>query len=133
MQQITRNDLKNYQKMKILLSDLDEEIEYAYNTYKSPSLSSDGSGRSLSANSPVERALRHIKRLDDKRSEILSKISACNDFVDSIDDYLVQAICRDHYLKGYTWEATCLHLRKHSSTSVVIEMANKYFDKVGLK
>lgn len=130
--EITRNDLKNYKNMQLLLQELDDEINAAHNTYKSPSLSSDGSSRPLTANSPVERAMRRIERLEKKRDEVAAKVETCEKFVDSIEDPLTQSIFRYHFIDGYSWEATCLHIRKHESKSVMINIANRYFEQAGL-
>lgn len=124
---VTKKDLKEYQNMLILLDELNDEIEQEYNTYKSPAFNRISSGSSHSNHSPQERALQRIQKLEKKRDDLKEQLEAIEDYVYSISDPMVMAICICHFLKGYTWEATCVHLRKHHSTSVVIEMVNKYF------
>ena len=126
---ITRDDLRGYQRMKIALEELDDEIRESYNTYRSPQFASDGSQKQLSANSPTERALRHTEALEGKRDRLLKRMGTIDEYVDGIDDYLVQAIVRDHYIRGLTWEATCRHLRKHENKSSVIRLVDVYMEQ----
>ena len=130
--EITRNDLEQYQSILLAIDDLDEDIKNAYKPYRSPSFSSDGSSKSSTPSSPTDRALREIALLEKKRDELVQKKEACDGFVAAINDNLVFAACRDHYIKGYTWDATCVHFRRYRSKSVIIEKVNRYFDEVGL-
>lgn len=129
---ITRNDLKNYQNYLLAINELDEEIRDAYKPYKSPSFESEKTGGGSLPSSPTDRALREIEFLKKKRSEFVQKKEACDSFVAAIDDALVFSACRDHYIKGYTWDATCVHLHNFRSKSVIIDKVNSYFDKAGL-
>lgn len=74
---ITRNDLKNYQNNILAIHELDDELKAAYNTYRSPSFSFDGSGKPLNPSSPTERAMKNIQRLEKKQNEFYAKIEAC--------------------------------------------------------
>ena len=130
---ITRNDLKNYQNNILAIHELDDELKAAYNTYRSPSFSSDGSGKPLNPSSPTERAMKNIQRLEKKQNEFYAKIEACEDFVNGIQNGLIYAACRDHYINGFSWEATCNHLKNYRSKSVIISMVNNYFDEAGLE
>ena len=130
---VTLYDLKQYQNNKLLEREYLDELDNLNNTYKSPALASDGSGKTLSVNSPVERAMAQKARKEEKLKIVQGKIAACDDFIDSITDAQVRMICVDRFIHGYTWEATCLHLRKHRSTGTVIRMVNSYFERNGLQ
>lgn len=118
---VTRDDLKRYISMKqYLVSVLDPMIEDAYNTYHSPQLSAqNGSSGTREPGDPVSRANRLLDKLRKTRENLISQMIEIEDFVDAIEDWYERAICQLHYLEGYTWEATCLNLRKHHSISVV--------------
>ena len=119
--EVTRDDLRNYQKMKIDLDSLDLQIETAYDTYKSPQLTSSGGSRQPDPGDPVSRALARIERLKQERANLVERMEEIEKFVQQIDDWYERAICRIHYIEGYTWEATCLHLRKHHSFGMVAD------------
>lgn len=130
---VTREDLENYQSLELLVQDLDDEIESMYDTRKSPSYNKTGATSSKSPGSPTERALRRIQYLESKRDELVQKQDEVINFVDTISDYLVRAIVRDHYLSGLTWEATSLHLKSYRSKSVLIDKVNRYFSDHGIE
>ena len=118
---VTREDLKEYIRMKqYLVSVLDPKIEDAYNTYHSPQLSGQNGGGSIrEPGDPVSRAYRKLEKLQQQRKILVGQMIEIEDFVESIEDWYEKAICQLHYIEGYTWEATCLNLRKHHSISVV--------------
>lgn len=112
----------------MVLSTLDEEIEQAYNTYKSPQMQRRMMNRDQSdPGDPVTRSLRKIDRLKKQRKKLIDKIAAIEQYVDNIEDYLVQGIIRYHYFDGNTWEATCMKFRGHTSLSVVVDKVDNYF------
>ena len=114
--------------MKIVLAALDEEIEHAYNTYKSPQMQSRVMNYDQGdPGDPVTRALKKISNLKKKRMQLAAKIEAIDQYVDNIDDYFLQGIIRYHYFEGNTWETTYLKFRGHTSLSVVTDKVDKYF------
>jgi hypothetical protein len=117
---ITRDDLRNYTKMKLDLDSIDLQIESAYDTYKSPALSASGSSHSSDPGDPVTRALSRIESLKANRQKIVDRMIEIETFVECIEDWYERAICRLRYIEGYTWDATCYRLRKHHSSSAII-------------
>lgn len=117
---VTKEDLKTYQRKKLQLDAYDAQIEHAYDTYKSPTMSASG-GHSSDPGDPVTRAMNKIDRLTKRRKILMEKMVEIEQFVDEIDDPLEQAICRYHYIIGLTWDATCYQIRKHHSISVVFD------------
>lgn len=130
---IIKSDLQDYRQLNTLLSEIDEEIADAYNTYKSPAWRNDGAQKQISADSPTERALNRIRHLEEYRCRTYQKVLEIETFVDCIDEYLVQAVIRDHYMRGLTWEATCRHLLKHASKSAAIKLVDDYFEERQIK
>ena len=125
---IKKDDLKQYNDMKALLSLLDEEINQAYNTYKSPQMQARIMDYDQSdPGDPVTRALKKNDRLKNERSKLAAEIKAIEQYVDNIDDYSVRGIVRYHFLERNTWEATCIKFRGHRSLSVVVNKVNNYF------
>ena len=125
---VTKNDLKNYRKMLLELDQYDMLIEEAHNTYKSPALTSNGTG-SRRPSDPTTRALRRIERLEEQRDALLRKTEEIEDFADSIDDIFERLICKYRYIQGYTWDATVYQLRKHHSISVVFDYDANWWKK----
>ena len=118
---VTKNDLKEYQKMLLALESYDLQISEAYNTYKSPALTATGASRGADPGDPTSRALARIEKLRTARKNLLQRILEIETFVENIDDLYERAICQYHYIIGLTWDATCYQLRKHHSISVVFD------------
>ena len=126
---MNRSDLKEYLRNKLALQSLDIHTDCAYDTYKSPSFEAKNTNKS-DPQDPTMRALRRIEKLVEDRAEIQSKIEAVEDFVSKIDDGYEQAICRLHYLTGYSWEATCLYMRGHKSSAVIQEYDRRFWERL---
>ena len=125
---IKKSDLKQYRNLKMVLSTIDEEIDHAYNTYKSPQMQSRAS--SFDKNDPGDPVVRALKRIDvlkKQRANIIEKIEALEQYVNNIEDYFVQGVIRYHYFEGYTWEATCMQFRGHKSARTITTKINNYF------
>jgi len=126
---ITREDLKQYQELLIEIDSLDVRIAEAYNTYRSPSMMSDGSGHGSEPGDPTVRAMHRVERLKEERATVMERIIAIEKFVSEIDDPRERAICNLHYLTGYTWQATCLRMRKHCSASMLVNYDRQWWEK----
>ena len=110
------------------LEQYDALIDEAYNTYKSPALSSNGS-RSNDPSDPTVRALHKIERLKKERDDLLRKTEEIEDFAAGIDDIFERLICKYRYIAGYSWDATVYQLRKHHSISVVYDYDANWWKK----
>ena len=129
---MTREDLNEYKKIECALMAIENEIAAAYDTRKSPSLGA--AFRSTGDQSgPVGRALERIEKLKKRRDDLNKRLDEIENFVDSIDDPEINAICTLHYLSGFTWEATCLQLRKHTSGGMLMDKVRKYFQAKGFE
>lgn len=124
---ITREDLKQYQELLIEIDSLDVRIAEAYNTYRSPSMMSDGSGHGSEPGDPTVRAMHRVERLKEERARLQERITEIEIFVSEIKDPREKAICNLHYLTGYTWQATCLRMRKHSSATMLIDYDRRWW------
>lgn len=126
---VTREDLRKYCAYLNDLAAMDLKIESMYNTYRSPQMSGDGSSRPSSPGDPVWFAYQRIEKAKQAREELRAKIREIEDFVEAIEDPEERAICNLRYLSGFTWEATCLQLKKHHSTSMITEHDRKWWEK----
>ncbi len=124
---VTKNDLKEYQKMLLALESYDLQIAKAYDTYKSPALTANGTSRGADPGDPTARALDRIEKLRAARKILLQRILEIETFVDNIEDLYERAICQYHYIIGLTWDATCYQLRKHHSISVVFDYDSEWW------
>ena len=127
---ITREDLRKYQEVLNELQGLDVAIEQAYNTYKSPAIMNDyhRTGQP-NTDGPTPRALERIEKLKKKRLEIWEWLERVENGIEEIEDSRERTICRLHYICGYTWQATCIQMRKHSSTPMLVEYDRRYWEK----
>jgi hypothetical protein len=126
---ITRDDLKKYQDLLIMIDSLDVEITETYNTYKSPAIISDGGGHASDPGNPTARAMHRIERLKAERARIQNQIEEIETFVSNIKDPRERAICNLHYLTGYTWSATCWRMRKHYSATMLIDYDRRWWQE----
>lgn len=126
---ITRNDLLNYQELLIEIDALDARIESEYNTYKSPSMMSDGGGHNSDPSDPTARAMNRIDRLKEDRQRLLDRINELESFVQAITDPREKSICTLKYICGYTWQATCWRMRKHYSAGMLIEYDRRWWER----
>lgn len=127
--EITRDDLRNYQELLIELDGYDVRIAQAYNTYRSPTMSSDGGGHSSDPSDPTSRAFQRIEQLKADRQRVQEQINAIESFVSTIDDPRERTICNLHYICGYTWQATCWRMRKHYSSAMLVEYDRRWWDE----
>ena len=130
---ITRDDLKHYQNMRLDLQSYDYQIEALYDTYRSPRMSADGASRESDPGDPTARAYRKIDRLKEKRRILINRMEMIEEFVESIEDNQERAICRYHYILGFTWEATCLQIRGHHSLSTVSAYDARWWSEFELR
>ena len=126
--EITRDDLRNYQELLIELDGYDARIEQAYNTYRSPAMSSDGGGHSSDPGDPTARAYHRIELLKAERQRIQERINAIESFVAAIEDPRERTICNLHYICGYTWQATCWRMRKHYSSPMLVKYDRQWWE-----
>lgn len=124
---MTREDLKQYQELLIEIDSLDVRIAEAYNTYRSPSIVSDGGEHGSEPGDPTVRAMHRVERLKAERATIQERIIEIEKFVSKINDPRERTICNLHYLTGYTWQVTCLRMRKHCSASMLIDYDRKWW------
>ena len=124
---VTKNDLKEYQKMLLALESYDLQIAKAYDTYKSPALTANGTSRGADPGDPTARALDRIEKLRAARKILLQRILEIETLVDNIEDLYERALCQYHYIIGLTWDATCYQLRKHHSISVVFDYDSEWW------
>lgn len=125
--EVTRGDLRRYGQMDDELKSLDEMIEAANNTYKSPQLTSTGAGRPRDPSDPVARALDRKDRLRQNRVDLMKDMVRIEQFVESIEDLTERTICRYHYLMRFTWEDTCFRLPQYSSAKAVADYDRKWW------
>jgi hypothetical protein len=126
---ITREDLNRYIDYLSDLAAMDTRIESLYNTYRSPQMTGDGSSHSSDPGDPVWSAYQRIEKAKKAREELRAKIQEIEDFVEAIEDPRERAICNLHYLSGLTWSATCYQLRKHYSSTMLIDYDRNWWEE----
>ena len=106
---MTIEELEQYRGMNAEINALNEEIEHMYDTYRSPSFSSNGSFNG-EVSSPVEQALKKIEQLNEVYSNRLSELNdrklEIEAWLRTLEDTFLIACIRFHYLRGYSWKET---------------------------
>lgn len=105
---MTIEELEHYRGLKAESKALKEQIEDLYNTYHSPSFES--TSFSNDSKSPVEKAVERIQALKEKYNvkleEEIEQMHLIEEWLETIDDKLVSASIRYHYILGKTWRET---------------------------
>ena len=106
---MTLEELNKYRGMVVEINLIKDQINNLYNTYKSPSFTDVGLSSS-NAESPVEKAVKRIQRLEglyaEKLFELEKQTHQIEYWINSIDDPYIRAIIRSHYLLGKSWKDT---------------------------
>ncbi|MGP1376415.1 MAG: hypothetical protein ACTTKS_02395 [Bulleidia sp.] len=124
---ITREVLKNYKKMKLELQLLNKEREYIYDTYRSPAFNGEVSDGIKKTDSPVERAVAKLQKIDEKRGELIAEMMKVEDQVDMVEDQLIRPILQYRYIFGFSWKATASIMTM--SEGYVRTCERRYFNK----
>lgn len=129
---MTLDELEQYRGINAEIDALNEEIEHLYNTYRSPSFSSNGSFNGESK-SPVEQALKKIEKLTeiyfDRKSELNDRKVEIELWLKTLDDSFIIACIRFHYLMGYSWKETSRKVYGHDSYYNARNAVFRYFGK----
>ncbi len=129
---MTLEQLENYRGLVAEVSLLSQQIENLYNTYHSPSFSSNGSFNG-SANSPVEEAVKKIMLLDteytEKKNAMSDEAMHIENWLNTVDDSFIRASIRSHYMLGYTWKETSSKVYGYGDSYNARKAVYRYFGR----
>ena len=127
---MTIEELKNYKKLQQAVRYWQKELlEHAAQSYvNSPQLTGQPSGSSI-ADPTGRRAMataaivERIRRLQEEEHREMQRIM---DWIEGIDDPMVQAIMYARYIKGYSWTTVAMKLGGGNTASGVRQIHSRY-------
>lgn len=129
---MTIEELEQYRGLAAEIDALNEEIEHMYDTYRSPSFSTNGSLNG-EAKSPVEQALKKIEQLNgvytNRLSELNGRKLVIEEWLKTLEDTFLIACIRFHYLRGYSWKETSKKVYGYDNYYNARKIVFRYFGK----
>jgi hypothetical protein len=134
MDKITLEDLREYRAIQESIRAIEAEIESLYYPIGSPSLISDGAGRSSvrPVSDPTAEAFRRIEadraRLEVKRAELETLKVRVDEWLNSLEDNHIAAILRWHFILGKSWRETCVEVYGYADPDICRKAVRKFFE-----
>ena len=134
MEEITLEDLREYQRLKQSIKTLEAEIMAVY--VESPGPKTNTQGRS-SVRTPADptatkarKAIQLKEKLEQKLTEIRQQTERIERYTLQIEDVQIGAMIRAHYIRGLTWEETTLQLYGYPDRFYCHKRVRRYFEKM---
>lgn len=131
---ITKEELRNYRKLRVEIAALEAEIRAMYSPVGSPPTEIIGSR----GNTPGDPTAQTVYRIEGKREKLEAKIAEylelterIEQFVEEIDDLTVKSIVRLHFLVGYSWRQTCVRVYGYADPDTCRNTFNRYMSRIG--
>lgn len=134
MEDITLEDLRQYQRLKQSIKTLEAEIVAVY--VESPAPKDNMPGRS-SVRTPADPTATKARKATQLRDKLEQQLAALRQQTDRIEQYTLQiedvqigAMIRAHYIRGLTWEQTTLQLYGYPDRFYCHKRVRRYFEKM---
>lgn len=129
---MTIEKLEAYKGLTSEMQALSQQITSLYDTYRSPTLMSNGS-HSMSASSPTESAVAKILKLEEtyrkKYEEAVDLLAEVESWLSQVEDAEIRSICRHHYLLNKSWQQTSTILNGYPSHYTARKKVMRYFGR----
>ena len=107
---------------------LRKEIEHGYDTYHSPSFSSNYKRSTGQVSDPTVQAVHRIDKLHEQLCDCFDfMLSFETDLAEQVEEPLIRAIIRHHYSLGYSWEKTSKEMLGLSFSDAAKQRIYRYF------
>lgn len=124
--------LEAYRGLTSEMKALSQQITSLYDTYRSPTLMSNGS-HSMSASSPTENAVSKILKLEEtyrkKYEEAVDLLSEVENWLSQVEDAEIRSICRHHYILNKSWQQTSTIVYGYPSYYNARKKVMRYFGR----
>ena len=131
MEDITLEDLRQYQDILEELEAIRDEIRMIY--IESPSPKEVISGRS-SVSTPGDptarkamKALERKERLENRERQLEDLQERIEKYIDRMTDHHTAAIMRWHFIRGLTWRQTCSKVYGYPDPDICRMAVRRYF------
>ena len=130
-EQIKRN-LELYRKLKRMVLSLCREAREVSSTMVTDKVKGSSKEFPYAKRSYTVEGVfyRKVDRLENAIREGNAKLRDIEQFVDGIDDVLVQQAVRMHYIRGETWQRVSMDLMGSRSEATARMMVFRYFEKL---
>lgn len=131
---LTVQELKQYIFLKIELDRITNELNEiksnkTVSTVKASYSEFPFTEHSVSVQGCDESAINKIKRLNDKKFIIQTKIELIEDFIDSIKDSQIRQIIELKYIKNKSWAEVAKILGGNNTRDSVRKMSRRFLEK----
>lgn len=123
---ITIEDLRQYRARVIEMSSITIEINTTYTELPTTGKESNG-GRSLTPGDPTVKKVHKIENLIKKRNELAEAVQRVDDWLIETPRSDIAAICRYHYVLGYSWQRTSWTVYGKGNGSTCRHIVERYF------
>ena len=134
MEDLTLEDLRQYQRLKQSIKTLEAEIMAVY--VESPAPKTNTPGRS-SVRTPADptatkarKAIQLRDKLEQKLADLRRQTERIEQYTLQIEDVQIGAMIRAHYIRGLTWEQTTLQLYGYPDRFYCHKRVRRYFEKM---
>lgn len=126
---ITVEDLRMYQAWKAAVRSNDDEIRMIRESSAKPDRNRGGKASVRETPNPTHDKAMRIIELEAKTDRLRAKMQAVEDFTEALDEPLIQAIIRTHYIRGKTWGQTSVILYGYYDKDVCRKTVGRWFKR----
>lgn len=125
---MTLEELKQYRYIRAEIDALENQIDTIITKVPTTGTARDGT-QSFTVSNPTENK---AMKIDDIRKRIDGMLERCNgviQWLDECEDVELVAICRNHYILGYSWSKTAWLVYGCGNEATPRKRVSRYFEK----
>lgn len=130
-EEITLEDLRQYQAMQKEIQALEAEIMAVYIASPGPKENVGGKSSVRTPGDPTARkamrAIERKERLEKKKQELEGLIDRIDSYIDHMKDHHTAAILRWHFIRGLSWRQTCSKIYGYPDPDICRMAVWRYF------
>ena len=131
MEDITLEDLRQYQDILEELEAIRDEIRMIYIESPSPKEVIGGRSSVSTPGDPTARkamkALERKERLENRERQLEDLQERIEKYIDRMEDHHTAAIMRWHFIQGLTWRQTCVKVYGYPDPDICRMAVRRYF------
>ena len=131
MEDITLEDLRQYQDILEELEAIRDEIRMIYIESPSPKEVIGGRSSVSTPGDPTARkamkALERKERLENRERQLEDLQGRIEEYIDRMTDHHTAAIMRWHFIRGLTWRQTCSKVYGYPDPDICRMAVRRYF------
>lgn len=133
MTDITIEDLEQFRGLSAELEALIQERQWLYYPISSPNGREMIGQRGNTPSDPTSAALQKLdaidKRIEARQNEIVDKLQAILDWLDTVQDKEIRSMIHWHYLLGLNWKQTARKVYGYNDYQVARKRIMRFFGR----